>query len=117
MGLDCFWKNEKDDIVILDFDPPLKLCGGLFSEHGNGSFRGQVYADIIKDLTGYSLYTELNEDDIKDIAEKLENADPEDVDKVFLLSTYDVKKEDFEDLKRMFKKYSQVKNIKLVPWY
>ena len=32
------------------------LCGGMFSGHGNGSFRGKVYNDFVEEITRESLY-------------------------------------------------------------
>lgn len=58
MGLDNFWIRDPTDkqVVDLPFDPPLHLVGGMFSGHGAGSFRGKVYAAIVEEATGVSLY-------------------------------------------------------------
>jgi len=63
MGLDSFWEmpGGKEQ---LKFDPPLTLCGGIFSENGAGSFRGKVYDNIIEEATGQSLYEERIENDV-----------------------------------------------------
>jgi len=60
MGLDNFFvkmcgPGETADPV--HFDPPLALCGGMFSG-GNGSFRGKVYADFVGKVSGLDLYAD-----------------------------------------------------------
>jgi hypothetical protein len=49
MGLDCFWVRRGHKVT---FDPPLNLVGRVFSGHGKGSFRGQIYANFIKSVSG-----------------------------------------------------------------
>ncbi|MCD6253133.1 MAG: hypothetical protein J7J80_01840 [Thermotogae bacterium] len=110
MGLDCFWMDKRGNTVYLKFEPPLNLTGGLCSEHGNGSFRGKVYEDVIRELTGHTLYVELDECEIKDIAEKLERAKLSEIEGL-------IERDEFEDLKRMFKEYSRVRGIRLVPYF
>ena len=59
MGLDSFWTlpGSKEPLG-LEFNPPISLCGGMFSGHGSGSFRGKVYEQYIKSITGVTLYQE-----------------------------------------------------------
>lgn len=62
MGLDSFWVHRVNGEMVRaeDVHPPreLRLCGGMFSGHGDGSFRGKVYDDFITAATGVSLYQE-----------------------------------------------------------
>lgn len=114
MGLDNFWQEAPEDDakgVSLEFDPPLQLCGGMFSGHGSGSFRGNVYKGFIQDATDaeYSLYDVLSPEQVADIATILEacTLDPAD---------YLIEEEEVEDLIRMFKAYAEAECY-LVPWY
>lgn len=60
MGLDSFWVHpDGEDVPHPEFDPPLRLCGGMFSGNGSGSFRGKVYEDLVREVTGHSLYQEV----------------------------------------------------------
>ena len=59
MGLDSFWRHPIEGTPDLEFNPPLTLCGGMLSGNGQGSFRGKVYEDVIKSITGVSLYQSL----------------------------------------------------------
>ena len=87
MGLDNYWVKIIDsgdgrEIIPMDelpdgerpaFDPPLYVCGGLFSG-GDYSFRGKVYVGLILEVTGYSLYDEhIENDGILAIADALED--------------------------------------------
>jgi hypothetical protein len=63
MGLDSFWVVSKKKSPAkpkdVKFDPELHLCGGMFSGHGSGSFRGKVYDAIIEEVTGVTLYQKM----------------------------------------------------------
>lgn len=85
MGLDTYAANsaagdlrEEDEQA---FDTAgLYLCGGLHSGTG-GSFRGKVYADVIKHVTGVSLYEDwIPPDTVAAMAEALDLCDPETVE-------------------------------------
>ena len=65
MGLDTFASRSSEDIDLTDDDlrafeaANIELCGGIYSGSGNdGSFRGKIYALMILDITGTSLYQE-----------------------------------------------------------
>ena len=53
MGLDTYSSKEGLNCGRI------KLCGGLMSANGQGSFRGKVYADFIEKITEEGLYQEL----------------------------------------------------------
>ena len=83
MGLDSFFRKSRDELgVELECDlpkfddPQPSLCGGMFSGHGfDGSFRGKVYAELVEDITGVSLYSEwIDNDIVKLMADKLDAA-------------------------------------------
>lgn len=103
MGLDNFWKGG----TPVNFSPDINLCGGMFSQHGEGSFRGKVYAHIIERATDgkHSLYTEtISNEDVQDIAVALENSKYSNL--IAEASTFHVSEQEFEDLKWMFRVYA-----------
>ena len=115
MGLDCIWiKPGQDDAFELAEASELSLCGGMFSGHGNGSFRGKVYNTLIEELTGHSLYSHLDNDAVKHIATVLENTAytylPLD------WSGAQMPVEEWEDLKTMFRLYADA-GAELAAWY
>ena len=54
MGLDNIWMKNKDEHGVIEGE--FKICGGVFSGHGNDSFRGKVYERFVEDVTGVSLF-------------------------------------------------------------
>ena len=99
MGLDSYWEVATHmGQLHPEFDPPLQLCGGLFSEHGRGSFRGKVYEDAILEVTGVSLYQEvIDADTIKAMAAKLD---------AFRLVEQGLEPDEARDMCRMFTTYA-----------
>ncbi len=104
MGLDSYWRNpETDEILLLDFDPPLRLVGGMFSEYGNGSFRGKVYAPLLEAVTGVSLYQQrISNHVIREMADVLDRTP---FDPKFQIE-YGVSEQEYRDLQRMFRAYA-----------
>ena len=77
MGLDNFWvmPYDKSEPPAVELNPP--LCGGILSGASSNSFRGKVYANLIKTVTGVSLYEEeIPNEEVKRMADKLEAFDP-----------------------------------------
>ena len=116
MGLDNFWKKSKEEAGIVEGD--FKICGGMFSGSGNDSFRGKVYARLVEDITGISLYGYTNETDeipneiIREMADTLEKTEfrPE------YIVQYDIEHDEFKDLVRMFRLHADAGHY-LVAWY
>ncbi len=122
MGLDSFWRlpkyplnsdlNEKmfmelgnEKVEHPKFNPPLKLVGEITSGHGVESFRGKVYTDFIGDITEISLFQEeMSNEQVKKIADKLEATEY----KKDWEEDYDLTKQNFNDLKRMFRAYADI---------
>jgi hypothetical protein len=90
------------------FDPPLKLCGGLFSGNGAQSFRGKVYDGLIQHLTGHSLYQEeIPNKTIREIAATLESCKPDINDSnLNEEGRFHVSGKEYLDLIRMFRAYA-----------
>jgi len=119
VGLDNYWVKD-DKIYPIKFDPPLRVCGGVYSNSRCGSFRGKVYKELIFYLTQISLYKELSQLHIKKIAEILQKTSYDELPAGFrnVSSIFPrIKKKEYEDLRRMFVEYAKVDGIRLVPWY
>jgi len=85
VGLDTFASHSSDEIELSDADiqafsnADISLCGGIFSGGGNdGSFRGKVYAELILEITGESLYSEwIPPETVQEMCTSLMVCDPE----------------------------------------
>lgn len=113
MGLDSFWEVP-EGTKEPTFDPPLRLCGGMFSGHGKGSFRGKVYYSAIQEVSGVSLYQERMEPgDVKRIADALAAYEPTEewLERHNILSM-----KEWNDLVRMFRGYADV-GASLLGWW
>ena len=101
MGLDCYWVGENDSKASVP--GKFKICGGMFSGHGNDSFRGKVYNDVVESETGVSLYQEeIDSETIKKMAETLGNIK---WNSQFGFK-YNIDSDEFTDLVRMFKAHA-----------
>lgn len=113
MGLDNFFQNTDPSAPAMDFEP--RLCGGMFSGHGQASFRGKVYNSFILFVTGESLYQDvIPNDKIKEMAQKLTefySQYPNDV-----IGDYNLSKEELFDLVRVFNYHAQ-HGSELVGWW
>lgn len=117
MGLDNFWVATPDskESMSCDLDPPLELCGGLFSDRGSGSFRGKVYNDYVQSITGVSLYEDvIHPETIEEMALKLEKCIEECQDSPEYCE--DLVWNERKDLARMFRYYAD-RGAYLVSWY
>ena len=103
MGLDNYWMKSKDEAGVIEGE--FNICGGMFSDNGNDSFRGKVYHRLVEDITGISLYGYTNESDeipneiVKDMAEGLEATEWRDS----YIQNYDIEEQEFKDLVKMFR--------------
>jgi hypothetical protein len=115
MGLDNYWKKSKEEAGTIEGD--FKICYGIFSGSGNESFRGKVYARIVEDITGVSLYgdpetCEISHETVKQMADDLEKTEfiPE------YITHYDIEQDEFKDLVKMFRLHADAGHY-LVAWY
>ena len=103
MGLDNFWMKNKDEHGVIE--GKFEICGGIFSGHGNDSFRGKVYNRFVEDVTGISLYgytpdtNEISNEVVRDMADGLEATEWRDS----YIENYDIEEQEFKDLVRMFR--------------
>jgi hypothetical protein len=103
MGLDNYWMKSKDEAGVIEGE--FNICGGMFSDNGNDSFRGKVYHRLVEDITGISLYGYTNESNeisneiVKDMAEGLEATEWRDS----YIQNYDIEEQEFKDLVKMFR--------------
>lgn len=116
MGLDNFW-HMPDSKDHPQFDPPLNLCGGIFSEHGSRSFRGKVYAKFCQDIMSLNLYQDvISSEEIEKALYYLDSWIAENLLDTSTLSNYQLSLQEVLDLKRMFSKYSEL-GARLESWY
>jgi hypothetical protein len=115
MGLDNYWKKSKEEAGTIEGD--FKICCGIFSGSGNESFRGKVYARLVEDITGVSLYgdpetCEISHETVKQMADDLEKTEfiPE------YITHYDIEQDEFKDLVKMFRLHADAGHY-LVAWY
>lgn len=115
MGLDNIWKKNKEENGVIEGD--FKLCGGVFSGHGNDSFRGKVYDRFVEDVTGVSLYGdpetfEVPNETVKQMADDLEATEWRDS----YIENYDIEEHEFKDLVRMFRLHADAGHY-LLAWF
>ena len=112
MGLDNIWTDADPEPV---FDPELRLCGGMFSAHGQGSFRGKVYADLLYKTLGVDLYKNLDNAEVRRIADLLEGVDEEHWSLEYT-EDWAWSGAALKDFRRMFRAYADA-GARLVAWY
>jgi hypothetical protein len=115
MGLDNYWMKSKEEPGIIE--GIFKICGGIFSENGNDSFRGKVYYQFVKDVTEVSLYGDpdtgiIPNETVKKMADDLEKTEWRDS----YVENYDIEEQEFRDLVRMFKLHAEAGHY-LRSWY
>jgi hypothetical protein len=111
MGLDNLWKKNDNETASVEGE--FQICGGMFSGHGNDSFRGKVYARIIEDITNENLYDDvIPNEKIKEMADALESTEfiPE------YIVRYDIEHNEFKDLVKMFRLHADAGHY-LVAFY
>lgn len=104
MGLDSIWKCSKR---VWFWRKP-QLAAGLYSGHGQGSFRGGRYTDTVSALTPYSLYSEeLSNAQVREIAAALAAHSHEAaMTKVREKGGVELDADEYADLARVFRKYA-----------
>lgn len=118
MGLDSFFKIKK-------YSTPewkklnVKLCGGLFSGEGaDYSFRGKVYNDLVQQVTGISLYSfEISNSDLIEMSNKLQETKYDIKWGAINKYPYDITKQEYADIKKIFKIAAETENCVLVGWW
>ena len=115
MGLDNYWMKSKDEAGVIEGE--FKICGGMFSENGNDSFRGKVYHRFIEDVTEVNLYGhpdtgEISNEIVKKMADDLEATEWRDS----YIENYDIIEEEFKDLVRMFRLHADAGHYLLSNW-
>jgi hypothetical protein len=113
MGLDNYWQGGDGELARTGKN--YGLVGGLFSGFGDGSFRGEEYASLILDLTGFSLYDELSSDEVKGVAERLRST-VYSADWKEMYEMDDFEEDEWKDLVQMFCDYAEL-GARLVPWW
>jgi hypothetical protein len=107
MGLDNYWRKDEWQTIDQKPTPDLdkRLMGGLLSGHGNGSFRGKVYNDFVKEMSAHTLYKDQCPREVKKIANLLQKTEWDDVKNNF--QGRPDSKEEFEAFRDMFVFYAE----------
>lgn len=115
MGLDSYFKIKKYETPDWS-DLDLHLCGGMFSNQGgDGSFRGKVYADIIKEITGVGLYQpEIDHETIKEMAQKLSETE---YNSTWKTEGWGTSEKEYNDLVTLFKRAAKTEDTVLLGWW
>lgn len=112
MGLDNFWRKDED--TPGNIDHVRGVCGGLFSSNGSNSFRGQQYSNIVKHVTGVSLYEDkIDCDTIKTMNEAIQDCDHATAEKY---ATYELSKYEWDSFKKMWDAHAKAGHY-LISWY
>lgn len=115
MGLDNIWKKSKEENGVVEGE--FGICGGVFSGNGNDSFRGKVYNKFVEDVTGVSLYGDLEtfeipSETIKQMADDLESTEW----RHSYIANYDMEEKEFKDFVKMFRLHADAGHY-LLAWY
>jgi len=123
MGLDNYFRYPaapgETAPVIGKLD--VALCGGLFSGNGeDGSFRGKVYCDVLKEICGISIYDEVPPSKCVEMADALKEhvagqAGAVD-DKIIHDDPYEITLREAKDLEKVFRAFGE-KGYFLHAWY
>jgi len=127
MGLDNYavyppyhinWKEEEDLLPNELFPTDICLCGGMFSTGTGNSFRGKVYDSWVDFATGYSLYDTIQPEDVKKVADILEQKTEELFPEYCLkyLNTYDISIDEARSLAKWFRTVAN-ENAQVIGWY
>jgi hypothetical protein len=121
MGLDTFagrtrrGELTKEDVEAFD-SAKLELCGGMYSGDG-GSFRGKVYDDVVRHLTGVSLYEEwIPPETVREMAAAFERCDPEKVAQESEELVYPASVSEIVELRQFFRICAE-RGLGLVGWW
>ena len=115
MGLDNYWMKSKEEAGNIEGN--FKVCGGIFSENGNDSFRGKVYHRFVEDVTGVSLYGdpdtgEIPNETVMKMADDLEATVWQDS----YIENYDIVDYEFKDLVKMFRLHADAGHYLVSSW-
>lgn len=117
MGLDTYASRSPGDRVLTAEDEQafedasIELCGGMFSGD-DGSFRGKIYAPVVLDVTGVSLFQEwIPPAVVSEMATALQACDPEET-----VRGSDIVASDLVALVRFFRLCAE-RGLGLVGWW
>ena len=112
MGLDNFWKKDQGETAKIE--EAEGVCAGMFTDHGQTSFRGKLYADLVEQATGVSLYQEeIPSEVILKMADDLDTFDIQEYDGE---PGFDIDDKEFQSLKKMFRLHADAGHY-LIGWW
>ena len=110
MGLDSYWVEGDKKASV---DGVFRICGGMMSGHGNDSFRGGRYDDLVESLTGVSLYQEkIPNETIVQISDKMDCQ----VWNASIGFNFGIEEDELNDLLRMFRLHA-AEGHDLIGWW
>ena len=114
MGLDSIWKCPKR---VWFWKKP-RPAAGLFSGHGQGSFRGGRYKDTVSAISPHSLHSyELSNEQVKEIADALAlHSFEAAMQLVREKEGMELEKAEYAELTRVFDKYAKAGAKLLGSW-
>jgi hypothetical protein len=120
MGLDTYASNTSEAVKLTEeqeqafVQAGIELCGGMFSGDG-GSFRGKIYAPLISQITGVSLYEDwIPPEKVRRMYRKLAAVDPETADSEYDL--WNLHSDEILELRKFFKVCAEY-NLGLIGWW
>lgn len=121
MGLDNYFRiecSEGETAPVVKMEREPTLTGGMFSGHGRGSFRGKVYATLIEDITGTSIYEDcIGPDTLVEMADEMDAHLAENPGTtMFKSDDWDVPRQELADLAMIFRAYGEA-GYHLNSWY
>jgi len=126
MGLDTFASRAPESCVLTAEDAAafqaadIDLCGGVYSD-GVTSIRGKVYAELVLEVTGISLYQEwIRSEEVQSLSNALEAYSAEDLARLW--DSLDVRggpghsARETAELKRFFRVCAE-QGLGLIGWW
>jgi hypothetical protein len=112
MGLDNFWKKNQGETA--NIEEAAGVCGGMFTDHGQTSFRGKLYADLVEQATGVSLYQEEIPSEV--ILKMADSLDAFDIREYDWEPGFDIDDKEFQSFKKMFRLHADAGHY-LIGWW
>ena len=112
MGLDNYWKKNEGETA--EIEEAEGVCAGMFTDHGQTSFRGKLYADLVEQATGVSLYQEEIPSEV--IMKMADDLDAFDIREYDCEPGFDIDDKEFQSLKKMFRLHADAGHY-LIGWW
>jgi hypothetical protein len=122
MGLDNYPARDPEGTLLPEDkeafrESGIRLCGGLFSD-GTVSFRGEVYNDLVKQVTEVSLYQEwIPPETVQEMAAELSLRSPKELARILMGGGHTEEHvREMKDLQRFFQVCAK-RGLGLIGWW